>query len=120
MTCLAFAPAEAGGGLASGSVDGTIALWRRVHEDTDATDPRPMFPLAGNPLSTHHHEIHDVRTRTVHLAPSGITVPRGCIVHAATRTRTESPARHRRPVTVVTKFKFTVAAGPSPPARASR
>ena len=31
MTCLAFAPAEAGGGLASGSVDGTIALWRRVH-----------------------------------------------------------------------------------------
>ena len=38
VTCLAFAPAEAGGGLASGSVDGTIALWRRVHEDTDATD----------------------------------------------------------------------------------
>ena len=38
VTCLAFAPAEAGGGLASGSVDGTIALWRRLQEDTDATD----------------------------------------------------------------------------------
>ena len=38
VTCLAFAPAEAGGGLASGSVDGTIALWRRLEEDTDATD----------------------------------------------------------------------------------
>lgn len=39
VTCVAFAPLEDGGGLASGSVDGTIALWRRLaHDDTDATD----------------------------------------------------------------------------------
>ena len=51
MTCLAFAPAEAGGGLASGSVDGTIAALaprarRHGRDGPDALVPscRPLLP----------------------------------------------------------------------------